>query len=177
MAQKTAVITLDGEGLRFAATSGTGHSIVLDDLKGDTGMRPAELIPMAVAGCTAMDVMSILRKKRQPVTGYEVRAAGTQRDEPQPAIFTRIEITHVVDGAPELDIDAVRRAIELSSTKYCSVGGTLATGVTEIHYAYLVRRPGLPDETGEVLVEGPYHAYATLSADPTADHAAVGAAH
>jgi len=177
VAQKTAVITLDGDGLRFAATSGTGHSIVLDDAKGDSGIRPAELIPMALAGCTAMDVISILRKKRQPVTGYEVHASGTQRDEPQPALFTRIDVTHVVDGAPELDIEAVRRAIVLSATKYCSVGGTLATGVTEIHNGYLVRRPGLPDETGEVLVEGPYQAYATLSADPTADHAAAAATH
>ena len=168
MTQKTAVVALDGEGLRFSATSGSGHSIVLDDAHGDMGIRPAELVPMALAGCTAMDVASILRKKRQPFTAYEVRANGTQRDELQPAIFTRIDILHVVDGAPELDPDAVRRAIELSATRYCSVGGTLGTGATEVHHSYLVRRPGLEDASAEVIVEGPYHGYPVPAAE-TAD--------
>jgi putative redox protein len=172
VAQKTAVIALDGDGLRFSATAGSGHSITLDDATGDTGIRPAELLPMALAGCTAFDVISILRKKRQPVTAYEVRANGTQRDEPQPALFMRIDILHVVDGDRELQVEAVRRAIELSATKYCSVGGTLATGVTQVHNSYLVRRPGLPDVEAEVLVEGPYAGYGSL----TEAHAPVGAA-
>ncbi len=156
MTLKTATVTLDGDGLRFEARSGSGHTIALDNATGNTAMRPAELIPVALAGCTAMDVISILRKKRQPVTGYEVRTSGEQRDEPQPAIFLRVDVVHVVDGEPDLEVEAVRRAIELSALKYCSVGGTLATGATEIHHAYLVRRPGLPDETAEVLVEGPH---------------------
>jgi putative redox protein len=156
VAQKTAHLILDsdpaGDGMRFQAASGSGHSIVLDSGAGDGGMRPAELVPVALAGCTAFDVISILRKKRQPVTRYEVRATGTQRDDPQPAIFTRIDVLHIVEG--EVDVAAVRRAIELSATKYCSVGSTLATGETEIHHAYLVRRPGQPDETDEVVAEG-----------------------
>jgi len=73
---RTASASLDGDGLRFIARAGSGHSIVLDTGAGDTGMRPAELIPVALAGCSAMDVISILRKKRQPVTRYEVRASG-----------------------------------------------------------------------------------------------------
>ena len=154
MTQKTAVVALDGEGLRLAATSGSGHSIVLDDANGDMGIRPAELVPMALAGCTAMDVASILRKKRQPFTAYEVRANGTQRDEPQPAIFTRIDILHVVDG-PAIDVEALRRAIELSATKYCSVGATLSAGITEIHHAYLVRGGDGSEQTAEVIVLGP----------------------
>ncbi len=156
MSLKTATVTLDGEGLRFQASAGSGHRITLDNGEGDTGMRPAELVPVALAACTAMDVISILRKKRQPVTGYEVRASGLQRDDVHPAVFARIDVVHVVDGALGLEVEAVRRAIELSCTKYCSVGGTLATGVTEVHHAYLVRRPGLPDATAEVMVEGPY---------------------
>src|SRR5512135_2238271 len=117
MSVKTADLILDGEGLRFRATAGSGHTIVLDDGHGDTGMRPAELIPVALAGCTAMDVASILRKKRQPVTRYEVHAEGEQRDAPPPALFTRIDVTHIVEGGPELDIEAVRRSIELSAIK------------------------------------------------------------
>ena len=156
MSRKIADLTLDGEGLRFTASAGSGHSITLDDRSGDMGMRPAELIPVALAGCTAMDVISILRKKRQPVTSYEVHAEGEQRDTPQPALFTRIDVTHIVEGEPELEVEAVRRSIELSAMKYCAVGATLATGVTELHHRYLVRRPGLPEESGEVLVEGPF---------------------
>ena len=153
MAFKTASVTLDGDGLRFAGRVGSGHAIVLDNTEGDTGMRPAELVPLALAGCTAMDVISILRKKRQPVTGYEARASGVQRDG-QPASFTRLDVLHIVDG--DVDSGAVRRAIELSATKYCSVGSTLASGAVEVRHAYLIRRPGQPEETAEVLVEGPY---------------------
>ena len=82
MTAKTATITLEGVGLRFVAESGSGHALVLDDGRGDSGMRPAELIPMAIAGCTAMDVISILRKKRQPVTGYRVLASGIATGRP-----------------------------------------------------------------------------------------------
>ena len=85
MAIKTASVTLDNEGMRFQGKVGSGHSIVLDDGNGDMGVRPAELIPLALAGCTAMDVISILRKKRQLVTRYEVRAEGEQRENVHPA--------------------------------------------------------------------------------------------
>ncbi|MHB8399364.1 MAG: OsmC family protein [Candidatus Limnocylindrales bacterium] len=155
MTTRTATVTLDGDGLRFQAVAGSGHTLVIDDSTGGAGFRPAELVPVALAGCTAMDVISILRKKRQSVTAYEVRTEGTQRDGRQPAIYTRIDVLHVVDGPAELDIAAVRRAIELSATKYCAVSATLATGMTEVRHAYLVRRPGLPDERAEVIVEGP----------------------
>lgn len=154
MALKTATLVNEGDGLRFSATAGSGHTIILDDGKGDQGVRPAELVPLALAGCTAMDVISILRKKRQPVTRYEIRAEGEQREDPQPALFLKIVITHVVDG--DVETDAVRRAIELSAEKYCSVGATLATGVTEVEHRYLVRRPGQPDEEGLVVIEGPH---------------------
>ena len=153
MAVKTASVTLDGTTLRFVARSGSGHSFVLDDGRGDTGPRPAELIPMALAACTAMDVISILRKKRQEVTRYEVRAEGVQMDG-HPNAFTRIDVVHVVEG-PSIDVDAVRRAIELSATKYCSVGATLSSGITEIHHAYLVRDGDGSEQTAEVLVLGP----------------------
>ena len=69
MATKTAVLRLTDDGLQFEATTGSGHTIVLDDSARDSGARPAELLGVALAACTAMDVISILRKKRQPVTG------------------------------------------------------------------------------------------------------------
>ncbi len=160
MSRKTADLTLEGDGLRFVASAGSGHSIVLDDGAGDSGMRPAELVPVALAGCTAMDVISILRKKRQVVTRYEIHAEGEQRDAPPPALFTRIDVTHTIEGSADLEVEAVRRSIELSAMKYCAVGATLATGISELHHRYVVRRPGLPDETGEVLVEGPFATHA-----------------
>ncbi len=164
MAVKTASVALDGPTLRFIATSGSGHSFVLDDGSGDAGPRPAELIPMALAGCTAMDVISILRKKRQDVTRYEVRAEGVQMDQ-HPNAFTRIDVLHVVEG-PAIDVEALRRAIELSATKYCSVGATLSAGITEIHHGYLLRDGAGSEQTAEVLVLGP-------GADPVATAARV----
>lgn len=153
MATKTGTITLDGDGLRLVAKAGSGHEIVMDDGIGDTGLRPAELIPIAVAGCTAMDVVSILRKKQQPLTGYAIEASGEQR-EGHPSLFTRIDITHVVTG--DVDPAAIRRAIELSATKYCSVGATVGSGIAAIHHHYRLRRPDGSEEAGEVVVEGPY---------------------
>ncbi len=158
MAVKTASAVLEGGDLRFVGRLGSGHSLVLDDAKGDTGVRPAELIPLAVAGCTGMDVISILRKKRQVVTAYEVTAEGVQMDD-HPNAFTRIDVVHVLEG-PSLDLEAVRRAIELSAVKYCSVGATLSSGVTEIHHGYIVRDGTGAERSGEVLVLGP-------GADPT----------
>jgi len=153
MAVKTATVTLEGGDLRFVGRAGSGHGLILDSRTGDTGIRPAELIPMALAGCTAMDVISILRKKRQSISRYEVRADGVQMDG-HPNAFTRIDVLHIVEGV-EVDAEAVRRAIELSATKYCSVGATLASGITEIHHSYLVRDGAGPDRTAEVVVLGP----------------------
>jgi putative redox protein len=157
MALKTATVTLDNGDMRFIGRSGSGHVVALDSSVGDTGMRPAELIPLALAGCTAMDVISILRKKRQDVRHYEVEATGEQELD-HPNAFTRIDVRHVIDG-PEIDIEAVRRAIELSATKYCSVGATLSSGITEVHHSYVVHDPVAADRSAEVIVLGP-------SADP-----------
>ncbi|MHB8893247.1 MAG: OsmC family protein [Candidatus Limnocylindrales bacterium] len=155
MALKTAIVTLDGDGLRFNASVGSGHSIVLDNGEGDAGMRPAELLPVALAGCTGMDVMSILRKKRQDVRGYRIEVGGTQMDG-HPNAFTRMDVTHVVEGTG-VDVDAVRRAIDLSASKYCSVGATLSSGIVEIHHGYrVIDAVTGAEQSGEVLVEGPH---------------------
>lgn len=88
------------------------------------GFRPMELILIGQAGCTAMDVISILEKKRQQVTGLEVRVQG-ERAEEHPRVYTHIVIEYIVTGH-NLDHVAVERAVELSETKYCSVGGMLS---------------------------------------------------
>ena len=161
MSTKTATLNLVGD-MRFEAQVGSGHTIVMDDGDGDTGARPAELVGAALGGCTAMDVISILRKKRQPVTAYEVRVTGVQ-EEAHPHNFTRFDVVHVIDGEG-IDPEAVRRAIELSGTKYCSVGSTLASGALEVHHHSLIRTPGAADQQAEVLVTGPNTLPAELAA-------------
>jgi putative redox protein len=154
MATKTANLTLTDDGLRFEAVVGSGHTIVMDGAERDTGARPAELVAVALAGCTAMDVISILRKKRQAVATYEVRASAEQMDG-HPNAFTRIDLVHVFTGE-DVDPEAVRRSIELSATKYCSVGSTLASGAMEIHHAYLIREAAGEERYAEVVVMGPH---------------------
>jgi putative redox protein len=80
-----------------------------------------------------------------------------------PHAFTRFDVVHVVDG-PDLDAEAVRRAIELSATRYCSVGSTLASGAVELHHSYLIRRPDGDERYAEVIVIGPHTAPAALAA-------------
>jgi putative redox protein len=162
MSTKTAVVTLADDGMRFDAVVGSGHTFVIDDAGNDEGPRPSELVGAALAACTGMDVISILRKKRQPVTHYEIRVSGLQGDE-HPHAFSRFDVVHVVDGAG-IDPEAVRRSIELSATKYCSVGATLASGALEIHHAYLLRDPDGDERYAEVLVIGPHAAPDRLAA-------------
>jgi putative redox protein len=162
MSTKIAVVTLADDAMRFDAVVGSGHTIVLDDKDGDAGPRPSELLGAALAACTGMDVISILRKKRQNVTRYEIRVSGQQGEE-SPHAFSRFDVVHVVDGAG-IDPEAVRRSIELSATKYCSVGSTLASGALEIHHAYLLRDPDGDERYAEVLVIGPNTAPESLAA-------------
>ena len=103
-----------------------GHHVLMDarGAEGDDrGPTPVDLLLAAVAGCTAMDVVSILRKKRQPFTGLVVRASG-ERAEGHPYRFTHITLTYEVHGSG-VDLAAVERAVELSDEKYCSVSATL----------------------------------------------------
>ena len=152
MSTQTATLTLAGD-MRFEGTVGSGHAIVLDSREGNSGARPSELVGLALGGCTAMDVISILRKKRQDVTSYEIRVSGLQVAQ-HPHNFTRFDVQHIVEGN-DLDVEAVRRAIELSAAKYCSVGSTLSSGMLEVHHGYVIRTPGGEDITAEVLVTGP----------------------
>ncbi len=151
MSTKTADAVLTGGDMRFEVAVGSGHTIVLDNGEGDTGARPSELVGAALAGCTGMDVISILRKKRQDVTRYAIHVEGVSEDD-YPHAFTRFDVTHIVEGEA-VDPAAVARAIELSATKYCSVGSTLAKGIP-IRHTYLLRTGG-EELVGEVVTLGP----------------------
>jgi len=108
---------------QFVAESGSGHAFVMDDAEGKTGPKPIEFALLALGGCTAFDVINILRKKRQQVTGYEIELRAEQRPEP-PNYFTRVEVVHRLTG--RIDPGAVKAAIHLSETKYCSVGAMIS---------------------------------------------------
>ncbi len=149
---KTAELRLS-DGLHFDVDTGTGRTIAFDDVA-EGGLGPIETVLAALAACSAMDVISIALKKRQPVVTYRIHARAEQRDE-YPQVFTRIDLVHEVDG-PGVSTDAIARCIELSATKYCPVNAMLAAGATEIHHRYRVSRPGEPTEEAEVVVTGPY---------------------
>jgi len=109
------------EGMSFIGTADSGFQIQLDAKKevgGEgKGFIPMELMAVSLAGCTAMDVISILRKKRQDVTDFEVRVNASRADE-HPKVFTRATIDYLVTGH-NVDEDAVVRAIQLTAERYC----------------------------------------------------------
>src|SRR6516162_8315493 len=106
---------------QFVARTGSGHDLILDDAAGGTGPKPIEMVAVGLAGCTAFDVITVLRQKyHQKVTGYQVRVETDQAERP-PQVFTAVRIHHVVTGY-EIDPAAIEEAIRLSDEKYCSVG-------------------------------------------------------
>lgn len=107
-------------GSGFETTLGTDPSVGGDD----DGMRPIEMFAVGLAGCTAMDVISILQKKRQDITAFDVQVAADQAAE-HPKVFTRAVIEYHVAGH-EVAEDAVVRAIELSVTRYCPAHAMLS---------------------------------------------------
>lgn len=139
MATQTQVMVDWRGGMGFESTAQSGTLIKLDaspDHGGqDAGARPMELLLMSLAGCTGMDVISILRKKRQDVTGFQLKVDGV-RSEEHPKVYTDITITYIVTGR-NLDPEAVARSIELSVTKYCSVYPMLSQAAT-MHTKYEV---------------------------------------
>ncbi|HEU4597905.1 MAG TPA: OsmC family protein [Pyrinomonadaceae bacterium] len=122
-----AVVHSAGDEL-FIGISPSGHAQVIETNSARTSAAtPMELLLLALGGCTAVDVISILRKKRERVTDYRVEVRGERRAE-HPRAYTRIEVRHVVRGH-NVSERAVASAIELSETKYCSVAATLRPGV------------------------------------------------
>ena len=106
---------------QFVAQTGSGHNLLLDDTAGGTGPKPIELVAVGLAGCTAFDLVTVLRQKyHQKITGYEVKVEADQAERP-PQVFTAVRIHHIITGV-EIDETALQEAIRLSEEKYCSVG-------------------------------------------------------
>jgi putative redox protein len=118
-----ATVHFAGEDL-FVGISPSGHAQVLDtDHERASAATPMELLLIALGSCTAVDVISILKKKREQVSDYRVEVRGERRAE-HPRAYTRLEVRHIVSGR-NVSEKAVAQAIELSETKYCSVAATL----------------------------------------------------
>lgn len=127
------------DGMQFVGEAESGHAIVMDgppDVGGkNTGLRPMELLLIGLGGCSGMDVVSILKKKRQKVSGLVMNVGGTKASD-YPMKYTDIAIEFVVTGKG-LDDNAVKRAVDLSMEKYCSVKATLE-GAAKITFSYRI---------------------------------------
>ena len=123
--------------LQFVGTDSTKHSVVMSsqDEENGVGMSPSQLVLVGLGGCTGYDVVGILKKKRQQLTGLEITVTGEQEADP-PWPYRKIHLHYEVRGKG-LREKAVRDAIEISEEKYCSVAATLR-GVAEITYDYTI---------------------------------------
>lgn len=126
------------DGMQFVGVSGSSHAVVLDAAKDnngqDSGPRPTELLLIATGGCTGMDVVAILRKMQVHFTRFEMRLQGERAPE-HPRYFTKIHITYSVWG--EVSEEKLKKAIDLSLDKYCSVSQSLRPRA-EISYSYKI---------------------------------------
>lgn len=127
------------EGLQFLGEAASGHAIVMDGDKEvggrNTGARPMELLLIGLGGCSGMDVVSILKKKKQGINGVEIKVKG-EKAENYPKKFTDIDIEFIVRGR-DVSEDAVKKAVELSMEKYCSVKATLE-GSAKVTWSYKI---------------------------------------
>lgn len=127
MANDMSVRAMLQEGMCFDVETGSGHHLLLDAAEHnggqDKGPRPMEMLLVALATCSGMDILAILRKKRQDITAYEVRVLG-ERTEDHPKIFVEIAVEHIFTGHA-IRPQAVQRAIELTEERYCGASAML----------------------------------------------------
>jgi putative redox protein len=123
----------------FIGHNPSGGTVQMGKIGDKPGISPMELLLAGLAGCTGMDIASILTKQRQPFTALQVRARG-KRAADYPMIFTEFEVIYLVWGEG-IDPQAVERAIQLSEEKYCSVG-LLLSKASPIHSSYRILKPG-----------------------------------
>lgn len=139
-------------GMRVSSRTGSGFTITYDtEEAGDqrSGPSPAESVLSALAGCTSLDVASILRKKRQVPDAYQIAVTGERATE-HPRVFTAIVVEHRVTG--DIDPEAVRRSVELSATRYCPVSAMLSASVRIEHRFRLERTPQDPEPVSALVV-------------------------
>ncbi len=136
--------------MAFEGLSGSAHSVNMDagiTIGGENkAASPMEFIALGLAGCTGMDVLSILQKKRQNVTGFEVKVDAPRAQE-YPQVFTSAIINYIVDGK-NIDETAVIRAIELSVTKYCPVYSMLSKAFP-MSFTYEIYEAGVLVKQGD----------------------------
>ena len=135
MAQELEIRARHVAGLQFTAETGTGHTVTLDTHEHNTGATPMEMLLISLAGCSGISVISILQKKQQDVTHYEVRVQG-KRAETHPQVFTEITVEHILTGHNISPI-AVERAIELAEMRYCTVSVMLSK-VVQLEHNYRI---------------------------------------
>lgn len=127
------------DGMQFVGSASSGHALVMDSDKesggNNTGTRPMELLLLGLGGCSGMDIISILMKKKQAVNGFEILVKGEKADD-YPKKFTHINIEFVITGR-NLSDEAVKKAVDISMEKYCSVKATLE-GVAKINFSYRI---------------------------------------
>lgn len=133
---KKAHLTWEGHDLDFRATLGSGYQMDFSGQSGEAAASPMETLAAALAGCSAMDVISILQKKRQKVTGFEIEVSGERAAE-HPKRYTAMNLVYVIRGE-EIDPKAVERSIQLSEEKYCSVMATFHQANIPVNTTYRI---------------------------------------
>ena len=137
MSQKNSAKTVwKGEGLNFRGSVGSGYEFDVGGGSDKIGGSPMEYLLVGVAGCTAVDVVSMLQKQRQNVTGVEVEAVGTRADE-HPKVYTRVILNYLIRGK-DVDPRAVERAIHLSEEKYCSASAMFSRAGTRMEITFKI---------------------------------------
>jgi putative redox protein len=126
------------EGMSFSGHNQAGGTVQIGTTGQQPGTGPMELLLLGVAGCTGMDIVSILTKKRQPPSAFQVRVRG-KRAEEHPKIYTEIEVTYLLWGTG-IDPKAVEQAIQLSEDKYCSASAMLSKAA-KISSSYRILDP------------------------------------
>lgn len=142
------------QGLRVDVVTGVGFTLTFDTAgSGElrAGPGPTESLLAALAGCTSMDVGPILLKKRQAAATYRIAVTGEKSDE-HPQVYTAITVEHQVTG--EVEPEPLRRAIELSATRYCPVSAMLSRSV-RIEHRYRLRQEGHEEISALVAITGP----------------------
>jgi putative redox protein len=124
-----------GDDLEFNARNASGYDFSLTSDPDGDGVSPMEMVALGLGGCSSIDILSILEKQRQPVEQFSVDVDAERADDQVPAVFTRMHAHYEIEG--EVEPEKVRRAVELSLEKYCSVSHMLESTVT-ISYAFTV---------------------------------------